>query len=249
MTDETVTDEVEIDPLNEEGAEVEAPPETEAESSPAVEANEEQKHDAVQARINKITAEKYEAKRKAEELERRLAEIEKSQSALPSEAPKLEDFDFDESRHNEAVIQYQVQKHLAEQAAQEKKQAADVAAQAKAAEFAAKESEYAAANPTYAQDVANLPRFSSDTLDAIYSLDNGPQMAQYLGKHLDVADEIASANPVLAAVKLGQIAAALSVNAKTVTTSKAPEPVDTLSGSAGVAKDLDSMSMDEIMAL
>lgn len=254
MTDENAAEEVELDPLNETPA-VEANAEGEAESAPAedsspsVEATEEQANDAVQKRINKITAEKYAEKRRAEELEKRLAELESAKPALPAETPKLEDFDYDESRHTEAVVQYQIQKQLEAQAAQQKQQEQQNAQKAKAAAFAAKEAEFGAANPDYAESVANIPKLHPETLDAIYSLENGPQMAHYLGKHLDVADEIASASPVQAAVRIGQIAAALSVNNKQVSTTSAPEPVSTLSGAAGVAKDLDEMSMDEIMAL
>ena len=131
MTDEVVTEEAELDPLNDAPASLEASQATEetpAESSPAVEANEEQ--DNVQKRINKLTAQKYEEKRGRQTAEARVAELEGAKPALPSEAPKLEDFDFDETRHNEAVITYQVQKQLNAQSAQQTQQAADTARQA-----------------------------------------------------------------------------------------------------------------------
>ena len=252
MTDETVVEEVELDPLNEAPV-VEVVAGSEAESAPAGEPSppveEVNEPDNVQLRINKITAEKYAEKRRAEELEKRLAELESAKPALPNEAPKLEDFDYDDAKHTEAVIQYQVQKQLEAQANSQKQQAQQTAQQAKAADFAAKEAEFGAKTPDYAEAVGNIPQLHPDTLDAIYSLDNGPQMAHYLGKHLDVADEIANAPPHIAAVKLGQIAASLQVNAQKVTTTSAPEPVATLSGAGGVTKDLNDLSMDEIMAL
>jgi vacuolar-type H+-ATPase subunit I/STV1 len=235
MTDETVVKEVELDPLNEnpvvEAAESEAELTPEGEPSTPVE----EAPDNVQLRINKITAEKYAEKRRAEELEKRLAELESAKSALPSEAPKLEDFDYDDAKHTEAVIQYQVRKQLEAQANTQKQQAQQTAQQAKAAEFAAKEAEFGAKNPDYAEAVGNIPRLHPDTLDAIYSLENGPQMAHYLGKHLDVAYEIASAPPHIAAVKLGQISATLQVKAHKVSTTSAPEPVENLGGAGGAS--------------
>lgn len=255
MTDETVFDEVELDPLDE-VPEIEAVAEGEAESkpveesSPSVEANQDTAQDAIQKRINKITADKYAEKQRADELAKRLAELEGAKAALPSEAPKLEDFDYDDAAHTAAVVQYQVKKELEAQANQQRQQVQQQSQREKAQEFAGKESAYLAKAPDYAEAVANLPQFPPDTLDAIYSLDNSPETAHYLGKHLDVAYEIANAPPHIAAVKLGQIAAGLaSATATKVKPSSAPEPINTITGAGGVSKNLDDMSMDEIMAL
>jgi len=171
-------------------------------------------------------------------------------TSAPQEEPKLEDFDYDEGRYTEALIKYQVQKQLEDQKQQNSQESIDAKMQSKVANFAAKEAEFGASNPDYQDVVQKIPQLHPDTLDVIYSMDNGPEMAHYLGKHLDIADEIATAKPVVAAMKLGQIAAKLAATTKTVETTLAPEPVDTLSGaSSGITKDASEMSMDEIMQL
>ena len=243
MTDEADVQEVEIDPLAEPAAPVAPPPpadENPPTPAPTV--------DPVQGRINKITAEKYEEKRRADAAEAELEKLRGDNTPVaPSEAPTLESCDFDESKFNAATIEFQVQTQIAANATQEKQQTADDARRATVDTFAAKEAEFIKDNPGYSDTVKLLPQFNSETLDAIYSV--GPQMAHYLGTHLDVADEIATASPVQAAMQLGRIAATMTASTKQIEQTNAPQPVDTLSGAAGVGKDLDEMSMDEIMAV
>lgn len=249
-TDATVPGEPELDPL----AEIKEPPSTE-EKPPATPeesstSDVDTKPDAVQQRINKITAEKHEERRGRIAAEERLAEMEGNNTpAISGEPPKLEDFDFDESKYNDAVIDYKVDSKLAAQAEQTKQQATDDTRRDAAATFANREAEFGKTVGDYAETVKKIPQLHPETLDIIYSMENGPQMAHYLGSHLDVADKIATASPVQAAVELGRIAATLAATTKTVETSNAPKPVDTLSGSGGVGKDQDEMSMAEIMAL
>ena len=52
----------------------------EAESSPASEDNHDKKHDAVQERINKLTAKRYEEQRRADSLEAKVKELEAAQA-------------------------------------------------------------------------------------------------------------------------------------------------------------------------
>lgn len=240
-----MTDAVAIDPL------VEAPPPPPADDTldqpPTVPV---EAIDPVQARINKITAEKYGQKRRADAAEAELAKLKGvSAPVAASEPPELKDFDFDETKHNAAMIEYQVGRQISVKAEEGKQLAIESAAKVSADTFAVKEAEFAAKTPDYSEAVSNLPKFPSETLEAIYSLDNGPQMAHYLGSHLDVAERIASATPVQAAMEIGRIAAGMAVPASTITASGAPAPVETLSGAAGVSKDLEDMSMEEIAAL
>lgn len=242
--DATVDVEPEIDPLIETTETDPIQTETPEESSPSVDA----KPDPVQARINKITADKYAEKRRADAAELKVKELEGANKPAPtSEEPTLEDSDFDETKHNAALIQYQVGQQLAAQAAQQRQTTVDEAKHTKATEFAAKEVEFEKSHPGYADVVANIPQLQPETLELVYNL--GPEMAHYLGSHLDVADEIANATPMQAAVTLGRIAATMDATANTVTTTTAPEPVQTLKGAGGINKTTDEMSMDEIMGL
>ncbi len=203
---------------------------------------------AIQKRINKITADKYAETRRADELQARLyAQEEAAKPVLPSSAPDIEDFDYDEDKHQEAVIQYHVQKALdvkaqestIQQVIQDKEQIAN--------DFFSKENEYANAHPDYVEVAGKLPLFGQETLSAIYQL--GPQISHYLAKHLDVADEVANATPTMAMIKLGQISIGLTADATPVKTTTAPTPVKVITGGATVTKDMSDMSMDEIMSL
>lgn len=214
--------------------------------SPEVDTPSDPAQDAVQKRINKITADKYAEKRRADDLQVKL-DAQVSKPVLPADAPKEEDFDFDTDKYNQAVIQYEVKKALETQN-QQATQAQIVQARQKVAnDFTSKEAEYLAKHPEYQEEIAHLPRFPQDTLNAIYGL--GPQVSHYLAKHLDVADEVASASPTMAAVKLGQISMGLTADNKIVKPTGAPEPVKTITGGASVIKSQEEMSMDEIMAL
>ena len=227
----------------EEGAqqEIEASESEAEESSPSVESND--VPEGVQNRFNKLTGEKYGLKRENDELKRKLAEATGAVKPPEATAPKLEDFDFDDAAFNAASIKFQVDQGIKAYHKQNSEQVSNdaiVAERNQAADsFALKEAEFSAGNKDYEETVANLPQFPDDTLSAIFNLENGPQMAHYLGKHLDVAHELANANPMAAAVRLGQIAAGLATSTReTVSTSSAPEPVETLGGGSALKEDL-----------
>jgi len=117
--------------------------------------------------------------------------------------------------------------------------------QQRAEGFNLKVAEFTEKAPDYEEVVGNIPQLPNDTLNAIMQNDKGVELAYYLGKHLDVADEIATADPMVAAMKLGQISAQLTATTKTVT-SAAPEPIEPV-GSGGVSnKAAEEMSMEEI---
>jgi predicted RNase H-like nuclease (RuvC/YqgF family) len=233
IEDVTLEDEVEESITEEEQTEETV----EAESSPPEEQVEHDKaQEAVQRRINKLTAEKYAERRRVEELERQLSEAKANEK--PAKKPELEDFEFNETQYNAALIEYQVGQQLANQRRDLEKQQAESVANEKASNFAAKEAEFAAKTPDYMEVVQHMPRLDPKTFDAITSLDNGVEVAYHLANHLDVADEIASAAPHIAAVRLGQIASQLSAKPiKKIETSKAPDPVDTLTPSASLRAD------------
>lgn len=205
--------------------------------------------DKVQKRINKITAEKYAEKRRADELERKLNEqAAQTPQVQPQNAaePKLEDFDYDEAAHTAALIDYKVNQK-AEQIQQQAQQAqVQQQAQQQMGEFHQKVAEFAEKAPDYEQVVANIPQLPDQTLNAVMQSEKGPELAYYLGKHLDVADMVATSDPLVAAMKLGQISAQLTATKQTVNTSAAPEPIEPV-GSGGVSDTpVEELSMEQI---
>lgn len=220
---------------------------TEEASPPQIDEQSDPAQDAVQKRINKITADKYAEKRRADELEAKLKALEASKAQAPMEAPQLENFDYDEGKYQEALIEYRVQKALQTQQELTIKQQQEQARQKVINDFTAKEAEYLSQHPEYKEEVAKLPVFNKETLNAIFEL--GPQVSHYLAKHLDIASEVASVSPTMAAVRLGQISMGLTADSKKIKPSAAPEPVKTIAGGASISKSQEEMSMDEIMAL
>lgn len=244
------TEETEVTETTE--TEVETKAEGQAETAPA-EVEEtgfvETESDKVQKRINKITAEKYAEKRRADELERKLNEAAAQTPQVQTQStaePKLEDFDYDEAAHTAALIDYKVNQK-AEQIQQQSQQAqAQQQAQQQAGEFHQKVAEFTAKASDYEQVVANIPPLPEQTLNAVMQSDKGPEIAYYLGKHLDVADMIATADPMTAAMKLGQISAQLTATTKTVKTSAAPEPIEPINSGGVSTRNMEDMSMEEI---
>ena len=208
--------------------------------------------DGVQKRINKITADKYEQQRRAEAAEQRLASLEAQQPAAPAQSvaePKVEDFETDEAYHA-ALIDHRLDVKLAAQATTVQQTRELERRNEVANDFNAKVATFTETTPDYVDTINQIPQLQPETLEAIMTMDNGPQVAHYLGKHLDVADEIATASPMAAAMRLGEIRSQLANPKPNAQPSAAPEPVETLyGGGSGGGKDLDGMSMEEIMAL
>jgi len=213
-------------------------------SNPPKETEEQPKHEGskgFQKRINKITADKYREQSRAEAAEAKLAELEK---AIPvKEAPTLEQFDYDENEYQDARIDHRVaaatdqirQEVFRAQAEDAQKRAQDDFARRVAATGI---EDYGETIQTLVESVP-LP---SEVIDAIQGDDKGPELAYYLGKHLDVADKLAGTrNPLY---ELGKISAGLN----TKRTTQAPNPVKTAGSGGSSTKDMESMTMDEIYA-
>jgi len=251
MTDETVSDEAVLDSL--EGDESDTTPQDEnqtpkatEESSPSQNALPDAAQEAVNNRISKITAQKYAETQRADAAVKRLKELEEANNSAENQVssgePKLEDFDFDESKFNEALVNYRVDQRFERQAQDVSRAKDDNVRRDREDGFNVKQAKYITENPDYDNDIKNLPIFQEETLHAIMSMENGPQMAHYLGKHLDVADEIASASPMMAAIKLGQIAGRLTATTKTTEKTNAPAPVETIKpGNAVIDQEADGV--------
>ena len=133
-----------------------------------------------------------------------------------------------------AVIEHKVQTEAEKIRSETTKQRLESEQQKAARDWQAK---IEAANiPDYADVVKdfedNFP-ITPAIAQAIMSDDKGPQLAYYLAKHLDKADEIISMNPVNAAMELGKISARLSA-VKPKTKTQALDPVKPIKPKAKV---------------
>ncbi len=201
----------------------------------------------IQQRFNKLTAEKYDQKRRADAAEKELAELKAVPVTGVTGAPTLEKFDYDDAKFNEASIKYHVDRAIAESTATQRTATATAQRNASNQEFARKIA--TSGIEDYSDIITNLVQtvpLSEGIIDAIQQRAKGPELAYYLGKHLDIADRLAGIDPITAALELGKISAGLS-GKKTKKTSNAPKPVETIGGSGGAKpKDYENMSMEEI---
>lgn len=83
----------------------------------------------------------------------------------------------------------------------------------------------------------------------ITSLEHGPEVAYYLGQHIDEARKIAAMPPILQAVELGKLEARITAP-KPPAMSKAPEPIkpNQPNGGAAQVRGDDELSMEEYAA-
>lgn len=218
--------------------------------------------DKVQARFNRLTWEREEARREAERYKQQLAERENAKpvEAAKSEAPKLadfkeEDFDYDSDRRYEAyakaVAQFEADNrfssYLTEQQQRQAEQERQAHQDSLTRKYLSEVEKYAEKNPSYYDDVYKMPVLQQETLDVMR--DAGAKVVHYIAKNAEIANELAKLSPYQAAMKIGAISERLSTMTKTKPTTRAPEPVDTISGSGKQTKDLSELSMEEIMKL
>ncbi len=232
-------------PQLEEVPEVEKPEELAEETPKEVKP----KDGGFQKRINKVTADKWEQQRRADALQEELNQLKSTQQTanIQTSEPKLEDYDYDEQAFNSALIDYKVELKANEIAAkqQESSKQQDQANIAK--EFESKSAEFAEGKDDFIEVLGKVPVLQPTVLNAVMSESNGPELAYFLGKHLDIADKIASMNPIAAAVEIGKLSMKLS-EPKQIKPSSAPEPIDGVSSGGAVESSIDDeMSISDWM--
>ena len=185
-------------------------------------------------------------------------------SVKPAEEPKQEplkqlaDFGYDEAKYAEYMLDVVAKR--AEQAAEKvvTTKAEQVQAKQEAErtdrEFRSKEAKFAKTVQDY-EDVVYSDdlTISEDVARIIKSLDEGPEVAYYLGKNPDIADDLSHLPPYLAGVEVGRIATRLAAEKQKAgkAVSSAPAPVPKLEGRepgkqiAPSEPDSDKLSMKE----
>jgi hypothetical protein len=210
---------------------------------------------SLQDRLDKLTAEKYAKQAEIEARDRRIAELEAQQTrtqARPAEsgaAKTLEDFDYDHGRYAEYLREDARQAVIAEQRqkeAQEKRQATEKQFQDRQVAFSVDHPDFVAT--AFQSPLAGY--YPQDMVDFIIESDHGPALAYHLGKNLSEADSILRMTPRERDRALSRIEAKLEAKptAQPRTLTNAPAPVKSLSGSGGLDKALDQMSMEEFAA-
>lgn len=232
----------------------------ESESSPDSGENHEQKHNAVQERINKITREKYEAKREAEELRKQLEEAKQHKPEaqnVPNEGePEYPDDPYDDDKVREYHRQMAAyNRKQAEKAALDTYKAREAEQQKQQQELQQKQvidrwidtaqksgvdlDKLAAAEQTVA-----AAGVKPELAQYLMNDSAGPQMVAYLADNPAVMYEIVEMDAMSAAVKLATEIKAQALSS-TPKVTKAPEPYAQINGGGvSVKSDFERMFPD-----
>ena len=245
MTEENNAALTEEATLDKEIVEASKEPETvePTDSAPVVE--EAPKEDGFQKRINKVTADKYEQQRRADDLQQKLDEMQ-AKPAEAGAAPKLEEFDYDEAAYNAATIKHQVDQAVKAQVAEQSKQASEANAQDVAKAFNEKVIEFG--KDDFHDVAARIPVLDGGLVAELMSSKEGVEMIYHLGEHLDVADKIANMRPLQAMAELSRISANMNTKPEHKQ-SAAPDPIEPIASGGSLNKDVGEMSMEEIYGM
>jgi hypothetical protein len=231
---------VEAEAETEESEEVE---ESEAESPTADEEDVDKKTGSAKERIEELVSLWRTTEREAHEFKSKAQTLEEENKALRQQAERqrsleplktLEDFDYDQAAHNA---------YLAEEFDRRAEAAADRALsrvstkaqeREREAEFKARESEFEKTVKDYREVLySDSVRISPAMAEVIKTVDIGPQLGYFLGKNPDIAAKIATESPVIAGMRMKEIADELRAEAKkaaTKGTTKAPPPPAKIKG-------------------
>lgn len=194
----------------------------------------------LQARFDKMTADKYAERRRADGLQAKLDVM--LESAEVKVEPKLEDFDYDEQLYSNALIDFKVNKKADEirvqQEAQIRQSSEKVNSDKLFSDYEVKALEFEKTHKDYQASISQLPEFPAQTYEMLLKSD--PGIIYNLGKNLEVAYEIASMSPMDAALRIGQLTQGKPA---TIKTSAAPDPITPInSGSEPLADPWDNVA-------
>ena len=206
--------------------------------------------DGFQKRINKVTADKYAEKRRADDLQARLEKLEAANPAETLKEPKLDELDYDEDAFNSANVKYQIQQgvksELSNQANAAKEQSQAAAADQLSRDFNKRIEDFGKDD---FNDKANaIPNLPDGVADAMMQSDEGPAIIYHLGQHLDKADALAKMTPAAAMMELGKLSVQLSAKPE-IKTSAAPDPIEPVTAGSALSTEIgDEMSIDAWMS-
>lgn len=214
-----------------------------------------------QKRINKVTADKYKEKERADKLELELKELKTrlEKKVEPPKKPAIEDFDYDDEAFQEALVDYKLevreQKRAADDAKnqqakleQEKVKSQEQRALELQKSFAEKAKDVIQVKPDFEETLQRVPTLDQGVLMAVLADERGPDIAYYLGKNLDIADGLSNMSPIEAAVEIGRLSVKLA-QPKQVKVSSAPEPIEPVKSGGAIESDIgDEMSIEDWMA-
>jgi hypothetical protein len=218
--------------------EAETPEVNEAESSPAkAESKPDEAVDRVRSRIDELTKYRREAERdrdywREQAMRQAPAPVKATEPEPVSTAKTLADFEFDEAKYQSYLFTEAEKRAVAAAERRIREQQDQEKAGRRKSEFERRESDYSKSVEDYIEVTRNpaVP-INSDMAQVIAESDDGPALAYYLGKNVEIAERISQLSPLAAAREMGRIEAKLAAErekAKEKTVSKAPAPTPKL---------------------
>lgn len=244
-------EEVESQPTEEEGFSLEKlAKELEEKETPPEEEGKKKTAGKVQERIDKLTWEKWEAKREADQLRKELEEFRNTTTVAPAQRPipPVED-DFDDpNEYRKARVKYEDEifawnetrrnTELEKQRSQESFQESLKAFNKRAERMRAKYPDF--------DEAISAPIFSPAVSQEVLDSEYGAEIGYYLAKNPDEALRLSSLPPSKVAKEIGKLEVKFtSVSKRTV--SKAPPPITPLDGDDAVKPDLEKMPIEDFM--
>jgi len=244
-------EEVESQPTEEEGFSLEKlAEELEEKETPPEEEGKKKTAGKVQERIDKLTWEKWEAKREADQLRKELEEFRNTTTVAPAQRPipPVED-DFDDpNEYRKARVKYEDEifawnetrrnTELEKQRSQERFQESLKAFNKRAERMRAKYPDF--------DEAISAPIFSPSVSQEVLDSEYGAEIGYYLAKNPDEALRLSSLPPSRVAKEIGKLEVKFtSVSKRTV--SKAPPPINPLDGDDAVKPDLEKMPIEDFM--
>lgn len=198
------------------------------------------KKQSMQERLNEVTHHRREAERRADRLAAELAQL-KGQMKAP-----VADEYTDPNKLNADNVAYALDQREAQRLEREQKEAADTANRARQEAFRERVNEFRTTVDDFDSMVQALdPILSTESVEMIADLEEGPAVAYHLGKNPAEARRIENMAPREKAFALGKIAARLTT-APPKRVTAAPTPVNAVTGkTAGSSDDYSDMSMTE----
>lgn len=212
---------------------------------------------AVQRRIDQITREKHEERRRAEQLraenEALKRRIDAGARPVPPDPGRFVNEttgEIDRGNYQKATVEYEDTLHTWRQAQERPSSAAPdrVTVADDAIGVFMQRSEPMRQKHEDFEAVINRPVFTPELRDAVFESDTGPELAYFLGKNESEAMRIGNLPPAGMMKEIGKLEMKFSAEPGKRSVSGAPEPITPVTGTATVAKDPEKMSTAEWMA-
>ena len=229
----------------------------EGDDEPERKTRSEKRKEKIKAEIDQLTREKYEARRAAEEAQRQMAEMQQylqQHQPMPqvTDMPKLEQFDYDTTRYEQAIQQWHVNNLQQEQMRQQQtleQQQQYAAAMREQQLLQAKVAEGTKKYPDFAEKVNNpslppLREVNRAAFDTVIQSDAATDIAYYLASNPVEVYAFADMTPAQAIKRVAQLEAKLEANPPAVKRMP-PKPPSTVRGTSNAVDDPSKLSTEE----